>query len=198
MPKNGLDRNAVIIKAAEIANKGGLESLSLKLLAEELHIKSPSLYNHIDSLEDVKKELMLYGWRELEQRLLRAAAGISGYDVLRAMSRAFYSYATENPGVFDAMLWYNKYTDSSTMNATDGLFSYFYRFTESVNISREKSEHLLRTLRGFLEGFSLLVNNGAFGHSASIEESFELSIDILEAGIRTLEGDNSGLHDKNE
>lgn len=198
MPKNGLDRNAVVKKAAELANKGGIESLSLKLLAEELHIKPPSLYNHIDSLDDLKRELMLYGWREMEQRLLKAAADLSGYEALRAMCRAFYGYATENPGVFDAMLWYNKYTDSSTMNATDSLFAYFYRFTESVNISREKAEHLMRTLRGFLEGFSLLVNNGAFGHSASIEESFELSIGILEAGIRTLEGDDSGLHNKNK
>ena len=32
------------------------------------------------------------------------------------------------------------------------------------------------------------MNNGAFGHSASIDESFELSLDILIAGIKSLEG----------
>ena len=44
-----------------------------------------------------------------------------------------------------------------------------------------------------LEGFALLVNNGAFGHSASIDESFELSLEMLIAGMKTLEehGDNN-------
>lgn len=56
-----------------------------------------------------------------------------------------------------------------------------------------RSSHLMRTIRGFLEGFALLVNNGAFGHSASIDESFELSLEVLIAGMKTLEehGDNN-------
>ena len=78
------------------------------------------------------------------------------------------------------------------MSATGELFTYFYRAMAGLNISRELSEHLMRTIRGFLEGFALLVNNGAFGHSASIDESFELSLDVLIAGMKTLEG-----HEKN-
>ena len=56
-----------------------------------------------------------------------------------------------------------------------------------------RSSHLMRTIRGFLEGFALLGNNGAFGHSASIDESFELSLEVLIAGMKTLEehGDNN-------
>ena len=37
-----------------------LEKLSLKMIAEELDIKSPSLYNHISSLDDIKEKLMIY------------------------------------------------------------------------------------------------------------------------------------------
>lgn len=188
MAKAGLDKEAVIKKAAEIADRDGLDSLSMRVLAQELGIRSPSLYNHIGSLDELKHELMLYGWRDMEHRLLVSAVGVSGYDALRAMCRAFLDFALEKPGVFDAMLWYNKYSDADSMNATEGFFRYFYRFTESVNISRYYAEHILRTMRGFLEGFSLLVNNGAFGHSASIEESFDISLEILIAGIKTLEG----------
>lgn len=188
MAKTGLDKTAVIQKAAELANHSGLNSITMKLLAQVLGVQSPSLYNHISGLDELRRELMLFGWREMEQRMLRATSGVSGYDALRELCRAFYRYAVDNPGVFEAMLWYNKYSDSSAMSATDELFTFFYRFAGSIGISRDISEHLIRTLRGFLEGFSLLVNNGAFGHSASIEESFELSLDVLIAGIRTLEG----------
>lgn len=184
----GIDLNTVITAAAQIADRDGLENVSMKTLAQELGIRSPSLYNHISSLEELRRRLMLFGWRELEQRLLRSAEGTSGWEAFREMCRCFYSYAVERPGVFNAMLWYNKYVSSDTMTATAEFFDYFYNFTESAGISRENSEHILRTLRGFLEGFALLVNNGAFGHSASIDESFELSLDILIAGIKSLEG----------
>lgn len=193
MAKAGIYKDTVIKTAVRLANEKGLESLSMKILAEELGIQPPSLYNHIGSLEELKRELMLSGWRELEQRLLRSAAGIGGWEAFRAMCREFYRFAVENRGVFNAMLWYNKYSDSSTMSATEELFTYFYRTMAGLNISREKSEHLMRTIRGFLEGFALLVNNGAFGHSASIDESFEISLDVLIAGMKTLEehGDNN-------
>ena len=42
--------------------------------------------------------------------------------------------------------------------------------------------------RFFLEGFSLLVNNNAFGNPISIKESFDLSLEIIMSGIKTLEG----------
>lgn len=187
MAKMGLDKSTVIERAAELSNKIGFERITLKLLAEELGIQPPSLYNHIGSLEELKKELMLYGWRQMEERILRAAVGVSGYEALREMCRAFYGYATENKGIWSAMLWYNKYSDEDNDAATSGMFAIIYKIMDSVNISRENSEHLIRTLRGFLEGFSLLVNNGAFGHSADIEESFEISLDVLIEGIKTLE-----------
>ena len=84
------------------------------------------------------------------------------------------------------MLWYNKYADEGSMEATSGLFSRLYKIMEDMDISREKTEHLIRTLRGFLEGFALLVNNGAFGHPADIDESFEVSLDVLIEGIKAV------------
>ena len=59
---------------------------------------------------------------------------------------------------------------------------------EPLNISSDNVEHIIRTLRSFLEGFSLLVNNNAFGNPISIKESFNLSLDIIINGIKSLEG----------
>ncbi len=56
------------------------------------------------------------------------------------------------------------------------------------NISDENINHIIRTLRGFLEGGSLLVNNKAFGNQISIKESFDLSLEIIMNGIKSLEG----------
>lgn len=192
MARAGLEKNIVIEKAAQLANSMGLESVTLKKLASSLNVQPPSLYNHIKGVEDLQKELMLYGWRQMEERMLEAAAGVGGYDAWEAICRAFYRYATENPGVFSAMLWYNKYQNCEARKATERLFTLCSKITSSLNISEEDCSHLIRTFRAFLEGFSLLVNNHAFGHSLSVEESFSFSLKVLIAGMKELEEAGNG------
>ena len=178
MARNSISDELIIETSARLSNKVGLDNLSLKMIAEELDIKSPSLYNHISSLDDIKEKLMIYGWKELGEKAIDSAVGVSGYDALRKMCYAFYDYTTNNKGVFQAMLWYNKFKSDEMANA----------ILEPLNISSNNVEHIIRTLRSFLEGFSLLVNNNAFGNPISIKESFDLSLDIIINGIKSLEG----------
>jgi hypothetical protein len=42
----------------------------------------------------------------------------------------------ENPGVFEAMLWYNKYSDDALLPATEGLYSFFFKQKSNI-IGRE-------------------------------------------------------------
>lgn len=189
MARAGLDKAVLVKKAARLANEIGMENITLKILAESLGVQSPSLYNHIKGLEDLQNELMLYGWRHIEERMLQAAVGVSGYAAWEAICRAFYGYATENPGVFSAMLWYNKYQNKDARDVTEGLFAICFKITSSLHISEENCNHLIRTFRAFLEGFSLLVNNKAFGHPAAVADSFDLSLKVLMAGMRELEED---------
>ena len=187
MARMGLDKNAVICRAAQLANDVGLENITLKALANDLNVQPPSLYYHIGGLDDLKKELMIYGWLQMEDKILEAVAGISGYDAIEVICRTFVKYATENPGVFNAMLWYNKFENDETNNATQKLFSVVFKVFSSLNISQEDSEHLMRTFRSFLEGFALLVNHNAFGNPISINDSLELSLKVLMAGMKTIE-----------
>ena len=187
MARMGLDKSAVISRAAQLANDVGLENITLKALANDLNIQPPSLYYHIGGLDDLKKELMIYGWLQMEDQILEAVAGISGYDAIEVICREFVKYATENPGVFNAMLWYNKFENDKTNNATKKLFSVVFKVFSSLNITQEDSDHLMRTFRSFLEGFALLVNHNAFGNPVSINDSLDLSLKVLIAGMRTLE-----------
>ena len=75
MPKIKIDKESVIKEAAYMANTIGIENLSLKTLASQLGVKSPSLYNHIDGLDDLKQQLMLYGWKELEDKIIQSVIG---------------------------------------------------------------------------------------------------------------------------
>lgn len=65
MSKIIISEELIIKTAALLADQRGLENVSLKMIAETLNMKSPSLYNHISSLEDIKEKLMIYGWKEM-------------------------------------------------------------------------------------------------------------------------------------
>ena len=84
------------------------------------------------------------------------------------------------------MLWYNKFQNDETHEATEKMFLMIYKTFTTLNISKENCDHLIRTFRSFLEGFALLVNNKAFGNPVSIEKSFDISLQVLITGIKTL------------
>lgn len=54
MARTGLDKNIIARKTAQIANEIGVENVTLKMLVDNLNIQTPSLYNHIKSLEDLQ------------------------------------------------------------------------------------------------------------------------------------------------
>lgn len=189
MTKENLDEEIIITTVASLANEVGLEELSLKMVADALEIKSPSLYNYFTNLENIKERLMLYGWRQVEDLMINAATGVSGYDALRAMCYAFYDYTTTNPGVFTAMLWYNKYDSVEYNIVTKRLFRTLFKIMRSLNLDDEIIHHTIRTFRSFLEGYVLLVNNRAFGSPLQVRRSFDISLEIILRGINTLESD---------
>lgn len=186
MSKNSINDEKIIEAAVLIVNKVGLDNLSLKMIADELNIKSPSLYNHITSLDEIKQRLMIYGWKQIEEQMIDSVIGVTGYEALENMCNVFHDYATNNKGVFTAMLWYNKYENKE--NVTAKLFTIVFKIMRPLNITDENINHIIRTLRSFLEGFALLVNNNAFGNPISIKESFDLSLKIIMNGIKSLEG----------
>ena len=196
MTKNNISNELIIETSAKLANKVGLENVSLKMIAEELNIKSPSLYNHFSSLKDIKKNLMFYGWEQLENKIIDSAVGVSGYEALKNMSYAFYDYAMSNKGIFEAMLWYNKYDNEKTMNVTKRLYELIFKVTSSLNISERDTRNIIRTMRSFLEGFVLLINNNSFGNPISIKESFDISIEIIINGIKSLQNKKEEKNEK--
>ena len=67
--RTGLD-TPTVVAAAALVNREGVAALSLKRLADELGVQTPSLYNHGDGLPGLERELV----RNLE-KCERASSG---------------------------------------------------------------------------------------------------------------------------
>lgn len=187
MPRIGLSREKVIEQAAMLANEKGLKYVTITTLADHLGIKKPSLYNHIKSQDDIYQGIMIYGWKNGAEAITDHITEKDAHEALREYARGFYKYAIDNPGILEAMLWYNKYKSEELVQATRKVYTFFFAQTDKLHIDRVIANHLLRTYRAFLEGFLLLVVHDSFGNPISVNDSFELSLDVLISGIKQYE-----------
>src|ERR1700720_3020993 len=81
----GLSRDVVLAEAAKLADEKGFDQFSLTELADRFHIKPPSLYNHIESLQALKRGLAMMALGELADSLGKAAIGRSKDDAVRSL-----------------------------------------------------------------------------------------------------------------
>lgn len=184
--KAGLDKDIILKTAADLADAEGIANVTLKALAEKLGVKPPSLYKHINGLEELNKALMLYGWKSLEKKVTRAAVGKSKEDAIRAIFYAYRDYVKEHPGVFEAMQWYNMYQSEENLQATEEIVAVLFQVLSAYDLQEEQKVHIVRMFRVFLQGFLMVEIHGGFGNLVSITESFDFSLEILLNGIDNL------------
>lgn len=187
--KAGLDKDKIIEAAAKMADEKGIANVTLKVLATELGIKSPSLYKHFSGgLDELNKELMLYGWHSLESELTRAAIGKAKDDAIIAICYAYRHFVAEHKGLFEAMQWYNMYQSEEHLQATQGIVSILFQVLEAYGLAEEQKVHIVRMLRGFLQGFASIESHGGYGNPTPINDTFDFAIKTILNGIRNLQG----------
>ena len=187
--KAGLDKDKIIEAAAKMADEKGIANVTLKVLATELGIKSPSLYKHFSGgLDELNKELMLYGWYSLESELTRAAIGKAKDDAIIAICYAYRHFVAEHKGLFEAMQWYNMYQSEEHLQAIQGIVSILFQVLEAYGLAEEQKVHIVRMLRGFLQGFASIESHGGYGNPTPINDTFDFAIKTMLNGIRNLQG----------
>ncbi len=174
-PRIGLDTEHVVQAAAELVNEGGLESLTLNRLAAALGVQAPSLYNHVDGLPGLRRELALLSTRTLGQRLAEAAIGRSGPEALAALAQAYRAYIKENPGLYEAGLRASgtqPVPDERLRAAEERVVQVGLAVLSSFGLGGEDALHALRAFRSLVHGFATLEAAGGFGLPLDCDESF--------------------------
>ena len=180
MPRAGLDVEAVVSAAAELADTDGLQAVTLAALAKRLAVRPPSLYAHVDGLEDLRRRIGARGARELAAALGTAAAGRAGRDALEAVAHAYREYAREHPGRYAALQRAPAGGQSADAQAAVDVIVAILR---GYGIDGDSAIHAVRTIRSALHGFVSLEAEGGFGMPLAVEDSFERMVEVLHAGL---------------
>jgi AcrR family transcriptional regulator len=114
-----LDHEQVIAAAEALVDRDGWRELTMTALANELGVKAPSLYNHVEGLDALRGELQSRAMRALGTRLNRKAMGRSGPAALRALAETFRHFATEYPHRYDLAMQEAVDKDEFSLATTD-------------------------------------------------------------------------------
>lgn len=185
MPRAGLDREAVVAAAAELADSrpDGLDAVTLTALADRLGIRTPSLYAHIDGLADLRRQLGARGARQLTVAVIAATSGRAGRDALRSLAHAYREFAHAHPGTYAAMQRAPEARYAEPATAARELVDAIVAALSGYGLSGDDAIHAIRVVRAALHGFVSLEQLGGFRIPISLDETFERLVSMLDRSL---------------
>lgn len=181
-----IDLSIIIQMTTELVDEHGLDQLSIGSLAEKLGVRPPSLYNHLDGLNELKQKLAIHGVKKLHDYMLQAAVGRSGDDAIREISKAYIQFVRIHPGLYDASTRFPDANDKELQQAQESVVQLVVQVLQAYNLNEEMAIHMVRGLRSILHGFTSIEQMGGFGMPLDINKSFSILINTFIEGIHAV------------
>ncbi len=166
MARRGLDAEIVVETAEGLVDADGWTNLTMTALAKELGVRTPSLYSHVASIEEVLAALQGRTLRALGERLQHAAMGTTGAAGFRAMAQALREFAGEHPGAYELAMT-EPIDRDAVLVASTAAFDALTAMIRSFGVD-EVTPELLFSCVAQLHGVLALDRSGLF-RSASLD-----------------------------
>jgi AcrR family transcriptional regulator len=176
--RKGLTPDAIVDVAGRVVDAEGTSALTLSRIARELDVKPPSLYNHIDGLDTLRRGVAMRAIGDLGSRLGAAAMGRAGIDALRAIAAEFRAYAVAHPGLYDLTVRAEP-DDEEYAAASLRSLEPVLAVLRGYDLGEDDAIHAARMLRAALHGFVSLESVGGFGLDVDVDESFTWLVDHM-------------------
>ncbi len=189
--KRRLDRAQVLKAARALSDVSGVDALSIKELADRLKIRPPSVYAHFGGLTELRRELALWAYRAITQKMTEAAVGLAGKDALLALGHAYLEFIRASPGLYSAIVPSPDVADTELRAAGVAWLAVFERVLATLGLPADHATHALRGIRSIVHGFGMLETNGAFRTPVDRDTSFRHVLQIFVEAIehdRTIDG----------
>ena len=97
-----LSRESIVNAALTFLDREGWDALTINALAMQLGTKGPSLYNHVHSLDDLRRTVRMRVIDDILGMLNTVGDGRTRDDAVSSMASAYRSYAHHHPGRYSA------------------------------------------------------------------------------------------------
>ncbi|MDM8100525.1 MULTISPECIES: TetR/AcrR family transcriptional regulator [Oceanobacillus] len=174
-----ITQERIIDATLEIVEEKGIAGVTIKNTAIQLGIKPPSLYNHVENLEDLLDIAANKSMRNLYEKLLTASIGLEKKEALWAIAQEYRNFAKNNPGQYELAQKVNVWNSEETKQISEQIVAIFLKILQKYTLSEEEAIHFIRVLRSYLHGFTLLEINEGFGLPQELEKSFTIGLELV-------------------
>lgn len=192
MPRAGLSPDAVVRLAVEVVDDGGttgFADLTLAKVAAKAGVAAPSLYKHVGSLADLRREVTLIAVGELTAAGTSVTVGRAGADALRALAAAWRGYALKHPGRYAATQIGpdpDAPADAALRDAAAESVQVVVAVLRGFGLPDARLIDAVRAVRAGVHGFVTLELGGGFRMREDVDQSFTVLLDMLVAGVAAL------------
>lgn len=183
MPRVGLTRAQLAGRAAEVADANGWDRLTLADVAASFGVRLPSLYKHVGSLAELRRDVSVLGARELLAALTAAVVGRSGAPALVAMADAYRTFAEGCPGRYAASVVAPVAGDEEHESVARRTVEVLGAVLADFGLAGDDAIHAIRALRALLHGFVALEAAGGFAMPLDLDESYRRMVDGFAVGL---------------
>jgi AcrR family transcriptional regulator len=157
-----LSRDSIVNAALTFLDREGWDALTINALATQLGTKGPSLYNHVQSLEDLRRTVRMRVVGDIIDMLNTVGQGRTRDDAVMAMASAYRSYAHHHPGRYSAFTRMPLGGDDPEFtDATRAAAAPVISVLASYGLDGEEAFHAALEFWSAMHGFVLLEMTGA-------------------------------------
>ncbi len=157
MSRAPLTRERVLRAAIDLADREGMDAVSMRRLGAELGVEAMSLYNHVPN-----KAALLDGIVETVINDIELPTDIEDWSAcVREMAHSYRRAALAHPNIV-SLVATRPFNTVASLKPVEAGFEIF----RSAGFEPEAALHAFRTLAGFVTGYTLAESGAFFGEAA--------------------------------
>ena len=168
MSRQGLNTEKVVAEGLVLLDESGSQGLSLAALATRLGVKVPSLYKHIDGLDDLRTKLFRQVNAEFYATLKDASGSGQGRGAVFSMCRAYSDYVTSRKGRYEATAFGRR----DTLDLNSRYFELLETLVAGCGVPDERLPEATFALSAVMRGVAQLVKLGIYGDEETAARAF--------------------------
>ncbi|MBS1906731.1 MAG: WHG domain-containing protein [Actinobacteria bacterium] len=175
-------RAALTAAARAIAERDGIDAVTISAVAAAVGVRAPSLYKHVAHRHDLLRLIADDAARELDEDIMMLVGSASGSRAdpvasLTAIARAFRALSARSPRA--ASLLFSGAALSAEPQS-DGMVALTRTLLDAVRAAAPGDPlPAARTLTAWAHGFCTMEQAGAFQLGGDVDEAFEFGLTTL-------------------
>ncbi|AQZ61585.1 TetR family transcriptional regulator [[Actinomadura] parvosata subsp. kistnae] len=180
MGRGALSPDTIVDLALGLIDEGGPAALTLSAVAGAAGVAPPSLYKHVRNLAELRALVSARVLTEIAEQVGEAVLGRSGDEAVRALMTAWRAYVRRHPNRYAVLI---HAPEPQSAEAGARLLTIASAALRAYGMKDSAAIHAIRCLRAAVHGFAVLEAEGGFGLPEDLNESYDLLIHMVIAGL---------------